>query len=126
MRAVFSDLDGSLRHNREGFDARDLATLVRLGEQGVARIVATGRSLYAARKVLAPDFPIDFLIFSSGAGILDWRSQTLLGSWQLQAAEAAAALDCLTRLGLDCMLHQPVPDNHHFHYRRLSNANPDF
>lgn len=125
MKAVFTDLDGSLRCNRQGVHPQDQATLNQLGEQGIPRIVATGRSLYAARKVLSADFPIDFLIFSSGAGILDWQTQTLIQRTDLPAEQACQALSCLKKLQLDCMLHQPVPDNHYFWYTRHS-GHPDF
>lgn len=126
MRAVFTDLDGSLRHHRLGIHQADRASLTRLGQAGIARIIATGRSLHAAQKVLEPDFPIDFLIFSSGAGILDWPSQTLLQSQHLNQAEMKRSLEALEQLRLDFMLHAPLPDNHLFWYQQHSDSNPDF
>lgn len=120
MRAVFTDLDGSLHHGELGVHPLDRDSLEELGQLGVARVVATGRSLYSARKVLSPDFPIDYLIFSSGAGILDWRSQQLLSSHGLTATDIARGVSCLQELQLDFMLHHQVPDNHVFWYRRQS------
>lgn len=118
MQAVFTDLDGSLRCSQQGIHPQDRHTLIRLGQQGILRVVATGRSLYSARKALPPDFPIDFLIFSSGAGILDWHKQQLIRQHELNAQQALQALQCLLELKLDCMLHYPVPDNHYFWYLR--------
>lgn len=125
MRAVFTDLDGSLRHSQHGFHAQDREALLRLGAQGIIRVVATGRSLFAARKVLTPGFPIDYLIFSSGAGILDWHSQRLMHRDGLSPAETGTAVACLQSLDLDFMLHAPVPENHYFWYDRPA-GEPDF
>lgn len=123
--AIFTDLDGSLRCDQNGIHASDRARLVALGQQGIARIVATGRSLWVARKALEPDFPIDYLIFSSGAGVLDWHSQTLIYRADLSADQAQAALAVLRELELDGMIHQPVPENHAFGYFRQRGL-PDF
>lgn len=123
--AIFTDLDGSLRCARNGVHATDRELLLELGRQGIARIVATGRSLWVARKALEPDFPIDYLIFSSGAGVLDWRSQTLIYRADLSATQAREALAALQMLELDGMLHHPVPENHAFCYFRQRGL-PDF
>ncbi len=129
VKAVFTDLDGSLRHNELGIHTHDHSSLLRLGELGVARIIATGRSLFSARKALSPDFPIDYLIFSSGAGILNWQTQELLCSHGLNQAEISQVISCLQDLDLDFMLHDKVPNNHHFWYWRRksqSQSTPDF
>lgn len=123
--AVFTDLDGSLHCRDRGIHPADRAMLEELGAQGIGRVVATGRSLFVARQVLTQDFPIDFVIFSSGAGILDWRRQELIYQASLTPAEALSAWSCLRRLQLDNMLHFPVPNNHGFWYDRQRGL-PDF
>jgi HAD superfamily hydrolase (TIGR01484 family) len=124
--AVFTDLDGSLHHADAGFHPEDYQALIKLGQQGIPRTIVTGRSLYSARKVLTLDFPIDYLIFSSGAGIFDWSSQTLLQSNGFTDTEFHDAQKCLNRFELDYMLHAAVPDNHHLWYKQYSQTNPDF
>jgi len=126
MRAVFSDLDGSLHDRELGIHPQDYAALQALAEQQVLRVVVTGRSLYAACRVLPPDFPIDYLIFSSGVGVVDWKQQALLDSITLESPEIVTILDCLSERQLDFMLHAPVPENHHFWYQRGTQPNPDF
>lgn len=123
---VVTDLDGTLLDPGHRLSRRNRATLVRLGRAGVVRVVATGRSLYSAERVMARDFPVDYLVFASGAGILDWRTRRLLHSHDLPREDALAAIDALVGRGLDFMLHHGVPDNHRFWYRASRAANPDF
>ena len=72
-------------------DLTRLRYLVELGRRGRLRVIATGRNLFSARKVLPPDFPVDYVLFSSGAGIMDWPAQRLLRSVTMAAAEVARA-----------------------------------
>lgn len=51
---------------------------MRLLQHNVVRVAVTGRSLYAVRKVIAPKYPLDYVVFSSGAGVMCWRTQKLL------------------------------------------------
>jgi hypothetical protein len=62
----FTDLDGTLLNGDGSLSSVNQQALHHLADQGVLRVAATGRSLYSARKVLDPAFPIDVLIFSSG------------------------------------------------------------
>jgi hydroxymethylpyrimidine pyrophosphatase-like HAD family hydrolase len=123
---MVTDLDGTLFQKDHRISARNYRTLLDLGEQGIVRVIATGRNLYSAHKVLAPDFPIDFLVFSSGAGILAWPEQKLLFSASMNREEVSLAFTSLSRHSLDFMVHRPIPDNHHFLYFSSGQLNPDF
>lgn len=123
---VITDLDGTLLPSNGQFHPRDLATLEALGQSRVIRVIATGRSLYSAYIALPLTFPIDYLIFSSGAGILDWHTQQILVAHHLSQPEIANALSVLQAVELDFMLHRPVPDNHYFWYHATGQDNPDF
>ena len=123
---VVSDLDGTLLRRDHSVSAEDLETLVDLGKEPVLRAVATGRSLYSARTVLPDGFPIEYLIFSSGAGIMDWRTKSLVWKDTLAADEVARAVSVLKELSADFMVHRPVPDNHFFVYYHSGRDNPDF
>jgi len=68
---VITDLDGTLLPSKGAFHPTDVATLQALAQTPILRLIATGRSLYSAYKAIPLNFPIDYLIFSSGAGILD-------------------------------------------------------
>jgi hypothetical protein len=126
MRMLVCDLDGTLLLRGAPFDARDVHALHELGARGVVRAIATGRALATAKRVIPVDFPIDYLIFSSGAGILDWRSQALLVSHTLQPREAELAIGVFLAHGLDFMIHAPIPEQHIFRFHRTGKPNPDF
>jgi hydroxymethylpyrimidine pyrophosphatase-like HAD family hydrolase len=134
MAMVVTDLDGTLLDTQARLGSANRRALERLGEGGSLRVIATGRSLYSAESVLAADFPIDYLVFSSGAGILDWRSRELLAAHQMRAEHVQGALALLLAKGLAFMVHLGVPDNHHFYYHAgaghgvdpAAGDNPDF
>jgi Cof subfamily protein (haloacid dehalogenase superfamily) len=123
---VITDLDGTLLQTDGEISTANVSTLEDLGRRQIIRIIATGRSLYSARKVLSRSFPIDYLIFSSGAGILDWNTQQLLVAHHLSGEEISLASSLLIAYELDFMIHKPIPDNHHFLYRATGQENPDF
>jgi hydroxymethylpyrimidine pyrophosphatase-like HAD family hydrolase len=123
---VISDLDGTLLNRERRISSRDRRTLHLLGRRGTVRVVATGRSLYSVHRVLPPDFPIDYLVFSSGAGIMAWPGQDLLCSHSLGHREIQRVFRVLSVRKLDFMVHRPIPDNHEFVYFRHNSGNPDF
>lgn len=123
---VVTDLDGTLLDSQGRLSAGNRSTLERLGAMGVVRVVATGRNLFSALRALAPDTPIDYLVFASGAGTLCWTTRNLLHACHLDDEQALAAARHLVELGLDFMLHAGVPDNHRFWYHRTRRDNADF
>ncbi|MFL2562716.1 MAG: HAD family hydrolase [Arenicellales bacterium] len=125
-RAVFTDLDGTLLGPDQKLCDRNRATLEHLNSLGVTRVVVTGRSLFSCDRVLDDTFPIDLLVTSSGAGIFSFKPKTLLQQFALDNTEMARAIDVLEQMKLDFMVHNAVPDNHRFHWRRFGRANPDF
>jgi Cof subfamily protein (haloacid dehalogenase superfamily) len=123
---IVTDLDGTLLNSSGRISETDLHTLEQLGENGYCRVIATGRSPFSLLKTLSKDLPIDYLVFSSGSGILDWKNDQLMLSYNLNKAQVKRAYDYLLELGLDFFILFPVPDNHKCKYIRLSNDNPDF
>ena len=75
---VVTDLDGTLLNDRRKVSREEYSTLLELGRREIPRVIATGRSLFSVSKVLPDDFPVDYLIFSSGAGCLEWKKRELL------------------------------------------------
>ena len=123
---VVTDLDGTLLDSNRLLSQTDRQTLLALGERGVLRVVATGRSLFSALRVIGEDWPIDFLVHASGAGISRWPSRELV---KVEHMTPAAALHLALRLearGLDFMLHHAVPDNHRCYLHRATRHNHDF
>lgn len=126
---LVSDLDGTLLDREGAAHPRALEALQGLGARGVLRVIATGRSLASFRRVSFP-LPIDYLVFSSGAGVLQLCGEpTLLRRAALSAAQVEEAAALLQSLDLDYMIHPPVPEEHAFGYRSSTTsreANPDF
>ena len=123
---VATDLDGTLLGSDHTLKTRDAAALRRLGQLGVVRVVATGRSRWSAERVLDRDFPVDYVAVSSGAGIIHWKTGRLLESHRFEAADAQRVARRLRGFGVDFMAHAPVPEEHHFRYVRARASNPDF
>jgi len=121
-----TDLDGTLLGSDGTLARADLDALDRLRTRGVRTAVATGRSLYSLLNSPAADLAVDYVIFSTGAGVIALPGRNLLYRVNLPPALVARALDFLHGTSLDFMLHRPVPDNHHFLYRRANPDNIDF
>lgn len=123
---VVSDLDGTLLNSDHALSKRNRETLETLGARGVVRVVATGRTLYSAQQVLNSDFPIDYLVFSSGAGVVEWPSKTLMLAHDMAFEDALSIAEELIGRRLDFMLHHGLPENHRFYYYTATDSNPDF
>jgi len=121
-----TDLDGTLLGPDGRFAQSDLDALDALRSRGVRTAVATGRSLYSLMHSPAAGLPVDYVIFSTGAGVIGLPERNLLYRINLSPALVSRALDFLQGTSLDFMLHRPVPDNHHFVYRRVNADNADF
>jgi len=126
LALVVTDLDGTLFTPEQRISEKDFQTLKFLGEQKIYRVIATGRTLFSAQKVLPDDFPIDFLIFSTGAGVIHWQSKEIIYARSLNSAEVSLITKTLIRHQIDFMVLNSVPDSHFFSYYRTSNSNPDF
>jgi HAD superfamily hydrolase (TIGR01484 family) len=121
-----TDLDGTLLRSDRTFAAADLDALRRLGALGVVRVVATGRSIFSFESVRPGDLPVDYVIFSSGAGIAAQPDGRILRRASLEPAEIRHAVGVLRSLHLDFMVQRSIPDTHIFGYVSAGNANPDF
>ncbi|MFH1154813.1 MAG: HAD family hydrolase [Pseudomonadota bacterium] len=133
-KLFITDLDGTLLRDDKTIGDRDSAALERLGNLGICRAAATGRSLYSFLGLMENlkksrpgwDLPLDYVIFSTGAGIMDYPACSLLKTFSLNPGEVVRAAACFEEQGLDYMVHRPVPDTREFMYRYQGGDNPDF
>ncbi len=123
---VVTDLDGTLLNSDGLADKPNIDTLENLAEHGIVRVIATGRSLFSVNKVIADDFPVDYIIFSSGAGVIRWSDKQIIHQRQLSQPETQNVINEFIELGLDFMVHDTIPHNHFFYYHTISNHNSDF
>lgn len=113
---IATDFDGTLYTDSRTISKNDFDTFCNLGKLNVTRIIATGRSIYSAFKVIPQDFPIDFLVFSSGAGIMEWKNKKVIKSHYLENSQIKTIVNILKQNNFDFMLHKEIPDNHYFYY----------
>ena len=123
---LFSDLDGTLFRSDDTLSPKDRTALEGLGRQGIIRVIATGRSLHSFRAVAGADFPADYVIFSTGAGVASLHPFDILKTTRLKRPEILQTVRILREARIDFMLHRPIPDNHAFAFETHGSSNPDF
>ena len=121
-----TDFDGTLLRSDGSLAKCDLDALEILTRRGIRTAVATGRSLYSFINSPGVDLPVDYVIFTTGAGVVSQLDQKLLYQVNIPSGVVARTLAYLKESTLDFMLHHPVGENHKYVYRRLSPENPDF
>lgn len=121
-----TDFDGTLLGSDGTIAQRDLDALATLSSHGVKTAIATGRSLHSFLNSPGADLNVDYIIFTTGAGVVSKPGYDLLYQVNLSAEMVAQALKSMANSAFDFMLHHPVPDNHLYVYRRVSKNNTDF
>ena len=104
--------------NRESFQ--------KIRFSGAICVIATGRSLRASEEVLDSTFPLDYLIFSSGAGILDWKTKALIHRSGLDFEQIKFIHQYLGTKRLDYTIQLEAPDSHLFFHTPLNQQNSAF
>lgn len=125
IKLIASDLDGTLLNSEQVIENTDLKTLIILGNKNIIRVFATGRSLFSAQKVLKKKTPFDYLIFSSGAGVLNWQNQELIYKSFIENKMVTQIADYFKQKKFSFMLHHEIPNNHCFFYSKRC-RNTDF
>ncbi len=125
-KAAVIDLDGTLLNDERKVGLKDLQTLQELENENIYRIVATGRSLFSINEVIPGDFPIDYLIFAAGAGIMNFRTKEIIKSHHLIAADVKNIANKLCELKIDFQIRAEIPESHKYVYKRFFYNNPDF
>lgn len=129
-----TDLDGTLLTSERTIRHEDFTSLAHLRKSNRAVAIATGRSLFSFTKLMdglglsGAENPlcVDYVIFSTGAGIIEFSSGKLLRSFSLSQDDVVTIYDYLEGLEIDYMIHKPVPHTRSFLYRYKGGKNPDF
>jgi len=114
VKMVVTDLDGTLLQTDQSISPTDQETLERLGILGVCRVAATGRNLFKVRQVLNENTPFDYVIVSSGAGIMDWKAQKLIQAMSIPATATGEIIHFLIGENQNFKVSRELPDNHNF------------
>jgi hypothetical protein len=120
LKLVATDLDGTFLKNDKSISKENLDALDSLGGKGILRVVATGRNLQKTQDVIASNVPFDYVVFSSGAGVYDWKNKKLLFYQNLNKSVVRQLSDYLVARDLNFHLFKPVPDNFKCWYFRGS------
>jgi Cof subfamily protein (haloacid dehalogenase superfamily) len=126
LKLFATDLDGTILGRGQQFNPKDIEVLNQLGKDIVTRVVATGRTIFAAKQVLPADFPIDYLVFSSGAGIYNWKTKELIRTKHLGNEAVQKLITIFNEFEVEYTIHYPIPDNHLFFHPVANKAHPDF
>ena len=114
VKMVVTDLDGTLLQSDQSISHADQNTLERLGVLGLCRVAATGRNLFKVRLVLNEESPFDYVIFSSGAGIMEWKSQKLIRAISISLEMTKKITRYLISQKYNFKISRELPDNHNF------------
>ncbi len=125
MKIVFTDLDGTLLDNNAKISLKNLDTLNLLKQKDIINVAVTGRNLYSCRKVLARELPIDYLIFSTGIAIMDFRTSEIISKKHFKSTKAREIAEALFFFKKNMFIHKSAPDNHYFYFKSFEH-NPEF
>ncbi len=126
IRLVATDLDGTFLKNDKSISEEDLQMLELLGERKVIRVVATGRNFKKVQEVLPDHLPFDYVAFSSGAGICDWKNRELVYHQNLNRETANGIIQFFVEKDMNFHLFRAVPDNFRCWYFRGKNSCEEF
>lgn len=120
LKLVATDLDGTFLKNDKSISGINLEMLHLLGEKEILRVVATGRNLKKTMEVIPAEVPFDFIVFSSGAGVYDWKQKKMLFQQNINKEVVQEIADFLILQDLNFHLFKPVPENYKYWYHRGS------
>lgn len=131
FRGMFiTDFDGTLLKSDHTLCRRDIKELEGLKDKGIKIVIATGRSIFSfdmALSKLKINRPcLDYLIFSTGAGILSYPHKNIIKSKSLDNKSVKQISSVLDEGKIDHMIHRPVPYTREFQYRLYNKNNVDF
>lgn len=134
-RGLFiTDLDGTLLDSRQRISVVHWSALADLRRQGCVVAAATGRSIHSWNLLMKKldlaeekvKHILDYIIVSTGAGVLASSDGRVLRSLHLESDQVEAVVSLLDHLKLDYMVHRAIPDTAQFLFRQHSGENPDF
>lgn len=126
VKLVATDLDGTFLRNDRTISPANLEALEMLGQRNIVRVAATGRNLQKSKEVLSPGIPFDYVVFSSGAGVYDWKLQKHIYSQNIITSSSQKLLQHFIQKGESFHAFYPVPENHMHYYFRGSEPSEEF
>ncbi len=131
-KLFITDFDRTLLKDDRTISQEDIKTLEFIRQKKIFTGIATGRSVYSFNKALKdiglPDnrFPIDYVMFSTGAGIMEFQGGKIIYQKAIPAPGIRKITDYLDHGKFDYMVHKSIPDTHCFFYKSNGEGNSDF
>ncbi len=126
IKIIFTDLDGTILPYNRFISVTDLETFNLLKQTDIIKVIATGRTLNSLKSVIGLDFPIDYAIFSSGSGIINWQTQEIITYYSFPQSKLKKITQILFNLDQNFLIYDLIPHNHYFQYYQSSVILPDF
>ena len=126
IRLVATDLDGTFLKNDRTISSKNLEALQQLGSNNITTVAATGRNLNKVKEVIALNIPFDFIVYSSGAGIFDWKNQKQVHFQNIGKHSVRKLVDTFISKKLNFHAFFPAPENHLHWYHRGSEFCDEF
>ncbi len=126
IKLIATDLDGTFLKDNRTISMRNLDALHRLGENNIIRVAATGRNLHKVNEVVHNNIPFDFVVFSSGAGVFDWKQKKHIYNCNIDKAPSQKLFSYFIEKRFNFHAFFPVPDNHKHWYFRGGEKCPEF
>ena len=122
-----SDLDGTLLEKNGRISEANLEVFRKLGREKVIRVIATGRNLYSFTRLIKPaSLALDYLVFSTGAGILDIQRNELIFHKCFMQDDIQRIGSILMEKEVSFMIQAAIPENHYFHFAEGRRVSEDF
>ncbi len=123
IKLVATDLDGTFLKNDRSISEKNLEALHVLGENKIVRAVATGRNLRKVKEVLNDYTPFDYIVYSSGAGVYDWKAQKEIYNCNLGSESVKKLFRYFISEDVNFHAFFPAPENHkHWYFRGSKNC----
>lgn len=134
INCIVTDFDGTLLNDRKNITSENFRALSYLKQKQVTVMIATGRSLESFGRALdAMDpqvpfqaLPVDYVIFSTGAGIFRVADQKIIYNQSLDRKDIQKITRYFDDHCIDYMVHKAIPESDHLLYKSFGRKNPDF
>jgi Cof subfamily protein (haloacid dehalogenase superfamily) len=126
IKLIATDLDGTFLKNDKTISLKNLEALQLIGKQNIIRVAATGRNLRKVKEVLNDQIPFDFIVYSSGAGVFDWKAQKQIINRNMDKESVRKLFRYFILKDINFHAFFPVPENHKHWFFRGQNHCEEF
>lgn len=120
------DLDGTLLFEDGRLAHSEVELLQCLRRKGHIIALLTGRNLYSLKSVVPPNSPLDYVAYSTGAGLIEWPRGEIYYERNLSQEQSSALVALLLNSGVSYFALDSLPQNHYSYAVEGNNPPEDF